>query len=165
MRAQKADLVMDTNVAVVANGKAEQANKECVGECIARLSKLRNECLLLLDFKNLILDEYRKNLHPSGQPGLGDSFFKWLFENQANPEYFRRVYIECHPDRGFVEFPTDPRLSSFDQDDRKFVAVALASGTNPKILNASDTDWWLHRNALQEHGIEVEFICLELMRA
>ena len=121
MRAQKADLVMDTNVAVVANGKAEQANKECVGECIARLSKLRNECLLLLDYKNLILDEYRKNLHPSGQPGPGDSFFKWLFENQANPKYCRRVYIKCHPDRGFVEFPTDPRLSSFDQDDRKFV--------------------------------------------
>ena len=165
MRAQKADLVMDTNVAVVANGKAEQANKECVGECIARLSKLRNECLLLLDYKNLILDEYRKNLHPSGQPGPGDSFFKWLFENQANPKYCRRVYINLSPRSWLCGIPNRSKTISFDQDDRKFVAVALASGTNPKILNASDTDWWLHRNALQEHGIEVDIICLELMRA
>ncbi len=160
---RKLDFVMDTNVAVVANGKAEQADQECVSECIARLSKLRRECILLLDYENLILDEYRRNLHPSGQPGLGDSFFKWLFENQANPKHCRRIYISPHAERGFVEFPTDPRLFSFDQDDRKFVAVAVASGTDPKILNASDTDWWLHRVALQDHGVEVDFVCPELM--
>lgn len=165
MKSQKSELVVDTNVAVVANGIAEQARDECVDKCVAVLTKLRSECLILLDSKNHILDEYRKNLHPSGQPGLGDSFFKWLFENQANPKYCRRVSIESDPDRGYVEFPTDTRLTSFDQDDRKFVAVALASRTNPKILNASDTDWWLHRNVLQEHGVEVDFVCPELMSA
>ena len=164
MRSRKSDLVIDTNVAVVANGKTEQADPTCILECVARLRQLRSENVLLLDNRNLILDEYRKNLHPSGQPGPGDSFFKWLFENQENPKHCRKVAITPHPDRGFEEFPVDPSLSSFDRDDRKFVAVALAGGTGPRVLNASDTDWWLFRRSLQEHGVDVDFICPELMR-
>ena len=68
---------MDTNVAVVANGKAQQADQHCILKCIDRLRHIRDECLLL-DNRNLILDEYRKNLNPSGQPGPGDRFFSWL---------------------------------------------------------------------------------------
>ncbi len=156
-------MVIDTNVAVVANQKAEQASPECVLRCIAKLLYLRDECRILLDNGSLILDEYRRHLHPSGQPGAGDSFYRWLHDNQAQSEHCRRVEVEPHSDRGFENFPTDPSLSSFDQDDRKFVAVALASGTDPKILNASDRDWWQYRQALQEHGVEVDFLCPELM--
>ena len=118
---------------------------------------------VLLDDKNLILIEYRRNLHPSGQPGTGDAFFKWLFDNQANLEQCRRVAVTLDPDREFEEFPDDPALTSFDRNDRKFVAVALASGTEPKVLNASDTDWWDYRGELHRHGIVVVFLCPELM--
>ena len=154
---------MDTNVAVVANGKTEQAGPRCIRECISRLRHIRDECRLLLDDRNRIIDEYRNNLNPSGQPGLGDAFFLWLWQNQANQEYCRNIVVTPHEDRGFEEFPNDPDLSAFDQDDRKFVAVALASGTGPKVLNASDTDWWHHRQTLQEHGVEIVFLCPELM--
>ena len=65
--------------------------------------------------------------------------------------------------RGFEEFPDSARLSSFDRSDRKFVAVALASGSSPKVLNAADTDWWDHRQALEENGVDVVFLCPELM--
>lgn len=67
------------------------------------------------------------------------------------------------PDRGFREFPDDPELAGFDWDDRKFVAVALAVGADPAILNASDTDWWLGREGLERHGVQVVFLCPELM--
>ena len=117
----------------------------------------------MLDSDGLILDEYQKILNFSGHPGAGDSFFKWLFFNQANPEHCRKVAITPHTDRGFEEFPDDPVLANFDRDDRKFVAVALAIKTTPPILNASDTDWWNHLNALKRHGIEVSFLCPELM--
>ena len=75
----------------------------------------------------------------------------------------RQVTITPHEQRGFEEFPDDPELARFDRDDRKFVAVALASGTSPPIVNASDRDWWEHREALQVHGIEILFLCPELM--
>ena len=155
---------MDTNVAVVANGKTEQAGPRCIRECISKLRHIRDECLLLLDDRNRIIDEYRNNLNPSGQPGPGDRFFLWLWRNQANQEYCRKIAVTPHEDRGFEEFPDDPDLSTFDRSDRKFVAVALASGTEPEVLNASDTDWWHYRQALQQHGVEIVFLCPELMQ-
>ena len=160
---KKTEIVMDTNVAVVANGKAQQADRDCILECIDRLRHIQDECLLL-DNRNLILDEYRKNLNPSGQPGPGDRFFSWLWRNHANPEYCRKVAVKPREDRGFEEFPEDPNLSSFDQDDRKFVAVALASETGPDVLNASDADWWHYRQALRQHGVEIVFLCPDLMK-
>ena len=161
----KTEIVMDTNVAVVANGKTEQASPCCIRECIDRLSHIMDECCLLLDDRHLILGEYERNLDPSGQPGLGDVFYKWLFYNQANPEHCRKIPLKTHADREFEEFPDDPNLESFDRDDRKFVAVALASGTAPKVLNASDRDWWRYRQALRQHGVEVVFLCPDLMKA
>ena len=164
MTTGKPDIVMDTNVAVVANGQTPQANPNCRLKCIDKLRQVQDEFRVLLDDKNLIFEEYKERLSFSGQPGPGDAFFKWLFENQANPEHCRRVTVTLHPEREFLEFPDDPALASFDRNDRKFVAVVLASETCPKILNASDTDWWHQRRELEQQGVEVVFICPELMR-
>lgn len=54
-------------------------------------------------------------------------------------------------------------LENFDLTDRKFVAVALASGVDPPINNASDTDWWEFRDALARHRVTINFLCQELM--
>lgn len=165
MSAAKAEVVMDTNVAVVANGMTEQAGQTCVSTCIDKLRQVveGEKYIILLDDKYLILEEYRKNLSPSGQPGYGDFFIQWLLESQSNERHCRIVSVTLHEDREFEEFPDDPALTSFDRDDRKFVAVALASGSNPRVLNASDTDWWHHRESLRKHGVEVAFLCPELM--
>jgi len=157
-------LVMDTNVAVVANGKSH-AGDECVQVCIDTLLAIRKNHRLLLDRLGLVLDEYRKRLSPSGQPGPGDAFFKWLWNNQENPEHCQQVHITPTRDpQQFEEFPDDPNLAGFDPSDRKFVAVAVASRERPPIMNASDNDWWDYREALQRHGIEILFLCPELMR-
>ena len=162
---EKTEVVVDTNVPIVANAndKADQAEAECVNACIQELRQVQAERRLLLDDKGKIIEEYRKHLSPGGQPGVGDAFFKWLWENQANEQHCRIVPVTCHADRVFAEFPDDPRLGSFDLADRKFVAVVLASGTGPHVLNATDTDWWHHRQALVEHGVNVDFLCPELM--
>lgn len=157
---------MDTNVAVVANGKTEQADPKCVSTCIDTLRQIQaGQLLLLLDNGNEILQEYQKRLHPSGKPGPGDAFFKWLWQNRFNDEYCRRVPIPPHDERGFEEFPDDPDLASFDRDDRKFVAVALGSNSGPRVLNAVDRDWRDYREPLRRHGVEVDFLCPELMCA
>lgn len=167
MSAEKAAVVVDTNVAVVANGnKTEQANEKCMSVCRGKLRQIQEGSLfLLLDDRDMIFEEYRKHLSPSGQPGLGDVFFKWLWQNRYNDEYCRRISITPHKCREFEEFPDDPCLTEFDRDDRKFVAVALASGSDPRVLNASDRGWWNYRERLGKHGVKVVFLCPELMSA
>ena len=157
------EVVADTNVLFVANGKTEQASPECQAACKSALEQVQAEYRTLLDEMGHILEEYRKSLDGAGQPNLGTEFFFWLWDNQSNPIHCRKVPITVHADRGFVEFPDDPRLAQFDYDDRKFVAVALASGTAPKLLNATDTDWWHNHQELTENGVDVEFLCPELM--
>ncbi len=76
-------LVVDTNVPIVANGRAPQAGLTCVLACIDALDDLRLHHTIVLDNLGLILDEYRNNLSARGQPGVGDAFFKWVWQNQA----------------------------------------------------------------------------------
>lgn len=165
MNEPPADAVLDTNVPVVANKSTPHANQECILACVRALRQFQDGRMLLLDDKGLILDEYRKNLSASGQPGPGDAFFRWLWDNQANERHCRAIAVTPNDDLGFEEFPDDPRLGSFDVDDRKFVAVAVASTTDPEVLNASDTDWWHYLVPLNDHGVSVTFLCPELMGA
>ena len=112
-----------------------------------------------------ILREYKRLCHPDGRPGAGDPFFKWVLTNRGNETRVRLVPIHVTADGAdFTEFPRDSTLTAFDRDDRKFVAVALASSDSPPIVNATDTDWWLFREALARHGVTVEFLCPDLMR-
>lgn len=157
-------VVIDTNVAIVANGFHERASEQCIDACIESLLEAQAS-VVLVDDGYRIFDEYRRHLSHAGQPGVGDAFFKWLWNNQANFASCRQVTITpCDPGgRVFEEFPDDPALAGFDRDDRKFVAVALASGEHPWIANAADSDWWIFRSALTKHGVQMQFLCPELM--
>jgi len=162
-----AAVVVDTNVAVTANGDAAQAGPQCVLRCVQELKKIRNSRQVLLDDAGLILQEYLRQRPRSGFPqGPGDAFLVWIHDNQANPAHIQIVPVTPLSDdpRGFAEFPADAALVSFDRNDRKFVAVALASGSASSILNATDSDWWIHRSALTRNGVRVEFLCPELMK-
>jgi hypothetical protein len=153
--------VVDTNVAVVANRQSPQASPHCVLACVDALQRIVKYEKILIDDKNLILQEYLHSLSLAGQPGMGNAFFKWLWDNQANIDKCEKIVI--HPKNGredtFTEFPNDPELARFDRSDRKFVAIAIASGRSPSILNAVDSDWWDYRAELKKHGVKIEFLC------
>ncbi len=158
--------IVDTNVPVVANGRSEQVSIECVLACARQLQQIRTEGRLVLDDQWHILREYMANLHPRRQPGVGDAFLKWVLNNIANPMCVETVPITpCNPDdldgANFQEFPNDPALAKFDPSDRKFVAVAVAHPRHPRIMNATDRDWWAFKDTLRAHGVEVEFLCDE----
>ena len=155
-------VIVDTNVAVVANRKSEQASEDCEQTCINRLLEITSgEVKLALDDGRRIIEEYRGNLSPTGQPGVGDAFLKWVEINWTNPK--RCVCVPITTIEGseseFQEFPDDAALQKFDPDDRKFVAVALAHPAKPPILEAMDKQWWKLRDALRRNGVTVEFIC------
>lgn len=157
--------VIDTNVPMVANGSHEAASSQCIENCIDALLHARAN-RIWIDNQYLIIDEYKKCLSFAGQPGAGDAFFKWLWSNHANSAHCRQVPINQAPGddwRVFIEVPEDAELDGFDRDDQKFLAVALASGESPEILNASDSDWWDFRIPLERNGVRVRFLCVELM--
>ena len=160
---RKSAVVIDTNVPLVANHKYEAATKNDVRACVDSLVSARNG-LVVLDDSDRILAEYRRQLSPSGQPGVGDRFMKWLWDNRANAEVCRSVVITPTPSdpEDFLEFPQDDRLTQFDRNDRKFVAVAKASNLHPPILNASDSDWWDYENVLADNGVHVKHICPDI---
>lgn len=155
-------VVIDTNVLVVANRRHAPASDACIGACIDALVTAREDGVTIDDGQR-VLDEYRQHASFAGQPGAGDAFFKWLWDHQADGRCCERVAITDHAGRGFTEFPADPALQGFDASDRKFVAVALASARHPQVLNASDTDWWQFRAALEAHALEIRFLCPDLM--
>ncbi len=159
-------VVVDTNVLVVANQKAEQATPDCILACVSTLEKIKQKRITLLDSGMRIIEEYRRYANLSGQPGLGDSFIKWLWNNQAHPKHCRFVDITPKPDDpdDFEEFPNDSALAGFDRSDRKFVAVARVCQCDPVILNATDSDWWIFREQLENHGLRIDFLCAELFR-
>jgi hypothetical protein len=153
--------VVDTNVPVVANGNSEQADPDCVIACVDALEAVYGGGVIVLDDAMRILDEYRRNLSMSGQPGAGDLFMKWVWSIQSVVKRCEQVHLtprHNEPDN-FTEFPDDPELAQFDLSDRKFVAVALASRRRPTILNAVDPDWADHHSALRRHAVKVTFLC------
>lgn len=167
-------VIIDTNVLVVANGKAAapQAKKKCVILCRARLAEiLRESEKILLDDKKRIIQEYKNNLNAKGR-GHGDRFWQELvrimWRQGGEQEKVIRVRITPLAGNGtdFEEFPNDDAsLKNFHKKDRKFVAVALAyqrnNGQEAPILKAEDSGWEEFQEALAVHGVQVDSICQE----
>ena len=152
--------VVDTNVAVVANGRSPQASPDCVDGCASALDQLKDSGILVLDTSGLILGEYIGNLQADEQ-SAGNAFLKWVLTYLGNPRKCPMVRITQRGDdpNDFHEFPTDSALAEFDPADRKFVAAALAHPSRPHILQAVDAKWWRLRGALRKSGVSVEFLC------
>ena len=165
-------VVIDTNVLVVANGKAAapQTTEKCVILCRARLAEiLRGSEKILLDDKKRIIQEYKNNLNEKGR-GHGDRFWQELVRIMWNPsnQQGKVIRVPITPLAGngtdFEEFPNDDEvLKDFHKKDRKFVAVALAyqrnTGQTAPILKAEDSGWEDFRDALAAHGVQVDSIC------
>lgn len=147
-------VVVDTNVAIVANGRGIHADLACQAACVDRLRAIVASETVVLDELGAIFEEYRKNLRWAGAPGMGDAFFKHVFNHQYQPKRCLRVPLTpSTEDRGFKELPPN----SFDPSDRKFLAVAVVAGA--AILNATDSDWVEDAALLSKLAVEVHQLC------
>ncbi|MDX2066516.1 MAG: hypothetical protein SFX74_12315 [Fimbriimonadaceae bacterium] len=126
---------------VVANGRAGE-KPNCVNACVDCLDRIRSGAELLhLDSLGLILEEYGRQCQYGTPRGVGDVFVVWASTHRATLAKCETVSIQEDSEWEFAEFPHDDALRAFDRSDRKFVAVAIASGVNPVIYNATDSDW------------------------
>jgi hypothetical protein len=152
--------VVDTNVVVVANRQGDFSYK-CANACANALLEIKKTGILVIEDGGRILDEYSRYCAHSGQPGVGDAFFRWVHDNQGREDLVHSVPITPKGDNpnDFEEFPDHEGLSNFDPSDRKFVAVANAHPEKPPILQGTDSKWWGWKDSLKASGINVVFLC------
>lgn len=153
--------VIDTNVLQVANWKAGQAKPQCVLACIKKLRAVMKSGRACVDAEGHVFSEYRHNASMSGQPGVGDAFFKWLHDRQGMHKHCELVQTEPRNSEGteYDFFQGRQEFNGFDLSDRKFVVVALNSIYQPRVLNAVDSDWANFRRALERVRVYVEELC------
>jgi len=164
-RPSRKSQVVDTNVLVVANHR-DGGSYACARNCTRALLDIKKLGVIVLDNGDRILSEYRAYCSVSGQPGVGDSFMKWVHDNSGRRELVYMVGLT--PAAGshqFEEFPDHPDLGKFDPSDEMFVAVANAHPDNPPVLQAADSKWWGWKEALLACGITVEFLCPDEVEA
>ena len=163
--------VVETNVAIVANNRVEQApqaNRRCILACINKLVECVNilkgtvRGKLVLDDGGEIEREYAAHLKRSGQPGVGDEFFFEINRHGYGPNCERVAITPCNG--SYAEFPSDAALARFDLSDRKFVAVALTSLHGPVVVNAVDSDWRDYQQELEATGVRIEQLCPDCLK-
>jgi hypothetical protein len=152
--------VVDTNVPIVANGRADPANGripsvECRLSTVEFLVEILETGKVLLDTEGEIQKEYHTHLNPSGQPGVGDRFYQEVFHSAPNK--IERHELPKGEDGEYVDLPAPLIEVNFDLSDRKF--VALAKRMTATVANAIDSDWLIHRQAILKAGIHVRFVC------
>ena len=147
--------VVDTNVAVAANGRETHVDEQCQLVCVKRLTSLVVRGVIVVDDLGLIFDEYRNRLNLSGRPGVGDLFLKHVFDHQYRADRVLRVTVTPSQDdsRGFEELP----VNTLDPADRKFLAAAVVGAA--VVVNATDSDWKEEQALLDDLGVEVTQLC------
>lgn len=155
------EVVIDTNVLLVADGLHGDVLEECHWACVKRLEAIKATGIVVLDDEYRILQEYQNKISANKAKGAGGAFVKWLLQNAANPNRVAQVSLTETEEDTFVEFPVAELKHEFDPPDRKFPAVANAHPAKPPILQATDSKWLKWWPALAEKGIRVEFLCPE----
>lgn len=153
-------VVVDTNVTIAANGQNTHAGLSCQYACVDFLEKIvsnNSRTKIALDECGLILAEYKLHLSHSGQPGVGDMFFKYLHDHMYRKQKVKLFQINPIEDEacGFAELP----INDLDKSDRKFLAVAVIA--HARIVNALDTDWHLQSEIIKRLNVTVTQLCPE----
>ena len=148
-------VVVDTNVPIVANGRDTHADEQCQLNCVMRILEIQSSGSVVLDDHDLIFGEYRSHLRFRGEPGVGDAFFRYVFDHWSSESRVIRVAITPSDNdrRGFEELPEN----ELDPSDRKFLAVAKEA--DAPILNATDGDWDEQHDLLEGLSVSVEQLC------
>jgi hypothetical protein len=151
------EVIVDTNVAVVANQQNGGVVASCIDACMIFIAAVRGNHIVLIDDADAIRQEYAQALQESRPHGLGALFLLHVYQHQYNPTRVRRVALARDAGGNYADFPDDPTLANFDPSDRKFAALARKTGV--PVTNATDSDWIDSIVALNAQGIAVDFLC------
>jgi hypothetical protein len=156
-------VVVDTNVLAVAEGLHTAASDECRASCIRLANKIHAGLPVAVDSTDsgeAILREYLSTLKKSKTSGVGRKRAIHLWSRRHDGTVCRRVDITRDGDSGESFEEVLDNLKDFDNDDHKWIAVALIEETKPQIFQALDGEWWRRRKDFVEAGVDVQFLCV-----
>ena len=151
-------VVVDTNVWVLADritsisADTPAVEADCIEACYHWIREfVEGEDKLVVDLSYRIFNEYRANIRLGG-----------LAEQELNRlesvSLRRLVYIDVEFDiNGHAILPSP--ISFEDEEDRKFIAVAIGVEPYAPIHNAEDTDWEKERQQLESQGLTIHELC------
>lgn len=155
-----ADHVVDTNVLIVASAAdaswppaknhVPAAERRRVLEWL-KAFRADMERRLVMDAKRTIFKEYRNKLTEQDYGIV-----------VALKKLDTAAFVFIQYDGQYAVVPDG--LAKFDNSDKKLVAAHLAhkaNGEDCSIVNACDTDWHEHEEALTAHGVEVDQLLAE----
>lgn len=152
--------VVDTNVAIVANGRSDPIEPRppsiaCREATVNFLRELVAGGTIIVDAAGEILTEYRRYLNPHGQPGVGDRFYMTIL--MSFPGRVEQIDLPLREDGQYADLPQPIIDAGFDPSDRKFAALAAKEGV--PMYNATDSDWIEQAEVLASEGVEVVNLC------
>jgi len=152
------DVIVDTNVALVANRQQENVLPDCLIASIGFLREVIDRgYTLIIDDGDAIRSEYSRAIMDARPYQVGAQFLVHVLRNIGNQARVRLVPLPTDIDGEYVDFPNDLRLQEFDRSDRKFAALSRRTGAH--VHNATDSDWVDFKMPLEENGIGVVFLC------
>lgn len=150
---------IDENVLVVANGRETHASLMCQLACVDFLLECKRDRSLLLDTAGAVLALYASKCNWSGEPGTGDEFFRWAFDNSHGLEL---VDLARDDSGRYVDVPEG--LEDFDRDDHIWLALVLKTSVEAQIVNAVDSDYLENLSKLEAALVDVLELCHDEVR-
>lgn len=165
--------IVDTNVPLTAAGFNDVATSNCRRVCIDFIERvLQGDVFVVIDNANEALNEYGNSLpRPLGMDSLASRFLIHLYNSRGNELFVKEVALPKATDGQYIDYPDnegswktdEPRCRTFDEDDKKWVALAAKfkreTGVNAPIVNAGDRCWIAFELILSFSGISLEFLC------
>lgn len=161
--------IIDTNVPLTAIMTDDMA---CQMQCIQVVKDILNgQIIVVMDDQNAALKEYRQQMYPDPNPsaGLASQFLMYLLTYQYNVTRVYRAKVMQNAGTGaYLLYPLVASVQKFDPSDKKWVAIALTYQQETQkpapIVNATDSDWLHFASAFEQLGIQIEFLCPNLLK-
>ena len=164
--------IVDTNVPLTAAGMNTEASADCVLICEDIVSRiLKGEIVLVIDEDGQAISEYRQNMYPDPKGTRAGQFLMYLLMNRRRELRVHSLSLGRLASGEYRDYPDnqdswtshDERCKTFDQDDKKWVALALRfnrdTGTDAPIVNAADRCWLAFESHLESAGVNLEILC------
>ena len=137
----------------------DAASEACQLACIRLIERIHAGVRVAVDSSDEVLTEYLSVLERARVPGAGAKLAKHLRHLKWDDAVCH--LLEITPTRdgtgSYEEVPAG--LRTFDSDDQKFIAVAIAEGSSPCLYQALDVEWWDRRADFLAAGIDLQFVC------
>lgn len=161
MRGRMDRIILDTNVPAKASTPPEacppeelEIQKSCM-EYIRDLTH-NTDRKLVLDLEHEIWNEYHNNVIQNSN--IGKIFFRWLYEYYPTILPQDHIKMTRNAEGQYITYPYDEETKSFDENDKKFVALANAHPEKPPIIEGTDGKWLGYEAAFAKYGIHIEFL-------